>query len=259
MDRLTRIAFFLVALSLLVLSGCGDGRAKDVYTIARDTSWYPMRLMGKEKNLLGFADELLFEIGKSEKFGIQFVTASSNTLFTQLNDKKYDAILTSIPLSSRQKEYYEVSQPIYLTGPVLLVHVNSEVHDLDELENQVIGVELGASVVFDLEHYPDLIISPYENILFALENLSNGQIDGVIMGLVPASVYTNSFYRGKLKIATAPMTKQGIRLVTLRTPEGTTLVEEFNEGLESLRSETEYQSLLRKWGLVDPDELQDKK
>jgi len=164
---------FLVIITLLALFGifkfCSriGVPIKSVYTIARDPSWYPLELLGKEKNMLAFSDELISAIAKKEKIRIELLLTGPNVLFEGLDNDEYDGVLAALSPNVVNKEKYLFSEPFYLVGPVLILPQKSQVKSLDEMANKVVGVRSGSSIMYNVIQYPSIIIVTYEDINMA--------------------------------------------------------------------------------------------
>lgn len=76
----------------------------------------------------------------------------------------------------------------------------------------------------------------------------------MILNVIPAHEYTkNGIYLNQLKIASKPLTNEGLRLIAKNNSESKKLLEQFNEGLKALKKNGTYNQLLLKWGLFDPE------
>lgn len=243
----------LVSFGLFVKS-CGKPPVKLLY-IARDTTWYPWKLMGKEKSLQAFTDDLIFLIADKEKYKVEIVNESTSNLMTGLDNQIYDVVIAPTLPTSSLKVWYVFSDPIFLVGPVLIVREDSQVKTLDEMQNKVIGIQSGSQFLFDIDKYPSVILVPYDSMVFALESLEAGHIDGVVMENVPAYIYTTSFYKGKLKVITAPLTKEGLRLIAVLGTYGQKFLDDFNKDLKEAKEDGNYEKLLKKWDLFNPEKL----
>jgi polar amino acid transport system substrate-binding protein len=251
MPRLLNRLIFLL-LSFLAVS-CGDNVQGKVVWIARDPSWYPLNMMGKGDNLLGFTDELLYSIAQEEGIHVELVMTSAAGIFTGLEEGKYTGVISFLIPDSMNQQAYSFSEIYYPMGPVLVVEKSSTIKSLADLKGKILGIQTGSSFAFDIASYPDISVTPYENILFALENLSKGQIDGVIMDSIAADVYTSSYYKGKLEIASPILTPGGMRLLVLKGDGGQDLLALFNEGLHKMKDSGKYEALVEKWSLFDSD------
>lgn len=260
-DKLKQLAakrqfriFFFVFLALLFLlilwrSCSGPERFNSkTYHIARSANLSPLKMEGKEPNLLAFESDLIQEIAKEEKLKILLYTVSYTNLFDPLNKDEYDGALMVLDPNSYMKELYYISDPIFYGGPVLIVPESSTVTSLKELQGKGIGIESGSPLIFKLSQENQLLVS-YTSMISALEDLDKGILSGVILDANLAYTYTEGFYKNKLKIATAPLTELGIRLVAKDTSDGKYLVEQFNEGLKKIKENGKFLSLIRKWEL----------
>ncbi|NGX57575.1 MAG: Arginine-binding extracellular protein ArtP [Chlamydiae bacterium] len=247
---LSLIIFFVTA---IFLNGCGTTEKNKIYKIGRDRSWYPLNMLGKEKNMLAFTDDLIYTIAENEGFKVDLESASQNALTENLQRGVFDAIVTFRRPTDKLLRSFEFSEPFFLLGPVLVVPIYSSAKSLEDMKNKVVGIQTGASVVYNIERVPKIIFTPFENILFAMRNLAEDQIDGVIMEALPAHEYVESFYKGELKIVPPPLTHDGIRLMALRDPVEEDLLNRFNEGLKKVKADGTFQVLIEKWGLFDPE------
>lgn len=248
---LRSILLYFSFLCLLCGISCTSSEKERPYLIGRDKSWYSLNLMGKEKNLQAFADDVLYAVAEEMDFHVDLDPSLGHTLQDSLQSGSYDGLVSAILPSSRALETFDFTDSFFLFGPVLVVQEKSKAVSLADMKDKVVGVQTGFSLVFTTEKAPSILFTPYDNILFALRNLDEGHIDGVIMDAVPAYEYTNSFYKGDLKVVTAPLTNDGLRIVTLRNRRGSYLVNQFDEGLKRIKENGTFEKLLKKWSLIN--------
>jgi polar amino acid transport system substrate-binding protein len=246
------ISLALLTLCLFVFAASCSRPEKKLRVIARDPSWYPLNLMGKENNLLGFTDELLYAIAKEEDLTIELVVTSDSTLLSGLDHGRYDGIITSLTPSLEYEKDHIFSEPLYLLGPVLVVPMSSTIDSLSGLENKMVGIQRGSATAFDTVRFPSVGITQYDNLLMALDMLTKRNIDAVIMKAIPAYVYTQSFFRTTLKIATTPLTSEGLRLMMNNDSDDDKFMKRFNDGLKRLKENGSYEALTKKWGIYNP-------
>lgn len=239
---------FIIVLYSLLLS-CGTG-SNSIDLIGVDEAWYPLNFMGREAAVGAFSDELLKEIGKIQKIQISKVSRNWDNLLPGLQEGKYGAILSSIQPYLFYEKLYDFSDLFLETGPVLVVRADSSLKNLNMLAGKEVSVQGGTPGAMLLEKTPGALIRYYDSIPRALTDLYEEVIDAAIVDVLAAQAYCNDLYQGKLKIATLPLTSEGLRLVVLhgKHPE---LLEDFNEGLKKLKSKGMYQKIAQKWGLVE--------
>lgn len=243
-------ALFCLFLTLF-LTNCSSDSSSKMYRIGMDPSWYPLDVMGKEKNLTGFTQELLQMM--TEQSGMQFTLIEKNSqdLEEGLKKGEYEGMLSSLMPYVFYDNQYSFSHRFFHTGPVLVVPVNTMVYSLESLSHKEVGVIRGSTNAgLVASQSPQVIIRFYDSVPKALDDLVKGNLDAVVIESIVAMSYCNDIYQGKLKVATKPYTDQGLRLVTLfdKYPE---LIERFDKALKALLDNGSYDQLEAKWGFAN--------
>lgn len=244
----------------LMIRSCSKGHVprKQLYVIGRDSTWYPEDLMGKERNLQAFTNDLFNAVGQETKLRFAWLEAASSSLVDGLGSDLYDAILSSMQPNFLNQNKYLFSELIFQLGPVLIVRKDSTATSLADMQKKMIGIPNGFNFIFNTikksgANAYNMFVIPYANMNKALESLDRNQMDGIIMDVLPAYAYIEGFYSDKLKVVTPPLNDEGLRLVTLKDQESQELINEFNQALETLKKNGTYDKLLSKWNLIDPE------
>lgn len=246
------IAFFIVACFLAMfylLRSSGKKAESSTYRIALSEEWNSTHLNGREKSFLGLINDLMAEIAQKQNLKFQMLLTSSNNLLSGLDLQQYDAILSGITPTLDNRSKYIHSNTIYLTGPLLVVQANSPIKSLAEMSEKRVGILTGSSVVFNLQHYPDILFTSYNSVMDALTDLEKNQIDGVIIDAVLAHTYISTIFAGKLKVVSSTLTDEGVRLIAKKDARNEELINQFNEGLKKVKDDGTYDTLLNKWRL----------
>jgi polar amino acid transport system substrate-binding protein len=239
-------------LFFLLRSCMGNGvLTNQTYLVARDPSWYPMDLLGKEKNMLGFTNELFLDIGKRQGIRFELDLAGSEGLIQGLNSKKYDGVMSALTPTPVNENRYDFSKPFYLLGPVLIIPIKSTVKSFDDLEGRTVAIKRGSPLAFKAKSFPKILFTSYGNMRRALDDLEENRIDAVIMDAMIAYSYAHGEYEKTLKVVGAPLTTEGLRLVTRQDPRSVALISKFNVGLEEMIEDGSLQKLLSRWSLFD--------
>jgi len=242
----------LLFLLILILSaGCKQGLKTEHYTIGLDPYWYPLELAGQEKPLLAFTIELFATIAKKENLELSIVYMNWDNLLEGLRKKQYSGAASSLPPYIFNLDKYSFSDPFLLTGPVLVVPMKSKIKNVTQLKGKEIGIVPRSSATLILQTYPDVILRAFDSIPLALDGLFKQQVDASVLNVLITQKYIRNLWSKQLKIASNPLSDEGVRLLTLRGdhPE---LHIRFNRGLKKLQKKGTYKKLLDKWGL-SPD------
>ena len=144
------------------------------------------------------------------------------------------------------EKVYDFSDLYLATGPTIVMRIDAKVDSLEELSGKEIAVIQGSDYGLILEKYSGVIQRSYLTTPAALNALSAGDIDGVIIDILTARAYCNDLFQGKLKIVFPPLNGDGLRLVTMHGKnEG--LIRRFDKGLKTLKDDGTYQKILDKW------------
>jgi polar amino acid transport system substrate-binding protein len=223
------------------------------YKIARDGTWYPSNFYGKEKNMLGFTNELMLMVAKNEDFRVVLFNKGYTGLFHGLDSGSYDAIISPLNPTTANMTRYLFSEPIYLTGPVVIVEKGKQQKVLDYHEGLTIAIRRGFKHDVDFTKYPEAVIRVYDDQESMVQALIGDRIDGILMEAIPAYNITQGFYSGQVVVATKPLTGNGLRLITLKTAKGQALIDSFNAGLSKAREDGTFKKLLDSWQLIDTE------
>jgi polar amino acid transport system substrate-binding protein len=255
-----RYLLFLAALIFFIffIRGCSmsmDGHAKSLYRIGRDASWPSIDFMGKERNVSAFIDDLFTTIAANQNLKVQIIVAQNIELLEALRKGEIDGAVLNLQSKLQNEKTLIFSDPFFYVGPVLVVRVDSKLKGWEEIKSKIVGISSQSPLILEISKDSSIQLHLYDDILRALTDLEEGRIDGVILPVFPAYVYTRTFYAGNLKVATAPLNNEGLRLVALNNPEGENLIEQFNAGLTKLKEDKEYHKLMDNWGLMDVEEV----
>ncbi|ANI65708.1 ABC transporter substrate-binding protein [Chlamydia trachomatis] len=232
---------FLVLVIVAFCYGCS--REKQEILVGRDATWFPQQFGIYTSGINAFVNDLVSEINYKEGLNISIVNQDWVHLFENLDDKKTSGVFTSASPSIEMLARYQFSDPVLLTGPVLVVLENSPYHSLQDLEGKLIGVYKFDSSVLIAQNVPNAVIDSYQHIPVALEALSTQRYDALLVPVIEATALVETAYKGRLRIASEPLNEEGLRLVVLRGGGSDSLLEGFNAGLAKIRRSGRYKAI----------------
>lgn len=227
---------------------------EESYSIGQDSRWPTVHLMGKERHLSAFNNDLLSLIAKQAHVRFHIVITPDAELISDLEKGKLQGILTAAP-NSYLNERFLFSEPYFRLGEVLVIRATAPIEGWNEEGKKIIGIQAKDSHLSSLAQDPSIQIQLYEDVLTALTDLNESRIDGALLHVIPAYTYVTTFYKDDLKIVTLPLTDEGIRLVALKDKQGKALIKHFNQGLEALRENKTYDQILKRWGLINIEDV----
>jgi ABC-type amino acid transport substrate-binding protein len=251
------LPLFAIFFILLIVKGCSNGGIikKKTFIVGRESVWQ-IELLGRERSLTGFTNDLLARIAEQNNIRFQWVEANPANLINGLDNRYFDFILTTLRPNVINQATYDFSELVFELGPVLIVRYEWQITSLKEMALKPIGIPYGMLTHFNALREPgvnvyDLSLVYYNNINRALEDLTHDQIDGVILKAIPAYATTLGLYAKKLKVVTPPLNDEGFRFVSLKSSELTDVINMVNQSINKMREDGTYKALIEKWSLID--------
>jgi len=246
---MSRAVSFILAF-LFICFSCEHIEHKATYRILRTGNWDQIALYGAEKNVLGFSDDLIYEIATREGFRVNLGGFDKQNILQALDIKEVDAVLTSVQPTPNRMLRYIFSDPYFSVGPVLMIRKDAAFKNLYDLSHRAVAYERSYTWPLTLPGASDCVFHPYDDILRAVEDVSRGVVDAVVLDAIVANRLAAGLYSNTLKVAGPPLIPLGLYLV-VKKGKNEELIHLFNEELEKLKKEGLYSKMLFYWGLAD--------
>jgi ABC-type amino acid transport substrate-binding protein len=252
-------AVFLVALVALVVAGCGSSGGStseessgsgggEKLTVGSDIPYPPFE-QGKPGNYTGFDIELMEAIGEKIGRTPEFQDTSFETIFRDVQQGKFDAVISAATITEEREKAVDFSNPYYLSEQAVLVKEGSPIKSLEELEGKTVGVQQGTTgQELAKEEIGGAEIRPFPEGPDAVNALKSGVVEGVV---IDAPVAENAVEKsGGLEIAEKIATEEDYGIAVAQGE--TELLEEINKGLEEVEKDGTYTKIFKKWFHAPP-------
>lgn len=226
---------------------------KDLYIIGRDANWTGMNLYGKEKKLQAFTNDLMMAVAQKNNMKFQWIDSHAFGLLDNLDHGYYDAIIMEKNERLDGRIVYLLSSPLIDLGPVLVVREDSPVRFIEELKGKTIGYSLSNPGPFSsFANKTSIIVVNFDNASRAVEALVQMEVDGIVLNTLAAYTMAEGYYKDQIRVISAPLIEQGLYLIALENSGNKEFIHGFNVTLNELKASGEYENLLKKWDLIDP-------
>jgi len=254
-------AVFLVALTALVVAGCGGGSSStseessasgggggEKLTVGSDIPYPPFE-QGKPGSYTGFDIELMEAIGEKIGRTPEFQDTSFETIFRDVQQGKFDAVISAATITEEREKAVDFSNPYYLSEQAVLVKEGSPIKSLEELEGKTVGVQQGTTgQELAKEKIGGAEIRPYPEGPDAVNALKSGTVEGVV---IDAPVAANAAEKsGGVEIAEKVPTEEEYGIAVAQGE--TELLEEINQGLKEVQDDGTYKTIYEKWFKLEP-------
>ncbi|NHN47322.1 transporter substrate-binding domain-containing protein [Halostella sp. JP-L12] len=259
MDRRTYLKTSAGTVAGLSLAGCldsitgggGDEEGDDnTITPATAPGFAPFE-MKEDGELVGFDVDLLeavvaetdYELGEWEEFEF-------DSLIPALVNDRVDVVAAAMTITEDRDENIDFSDPYYSANQAVLVQAGSDFQpsSLEDLAGRPIGAQKGTTgegvVQSRIEDgtYEESDYNAYDNYVFAVEDLENGNIDAVVLDDPVANTFASN---RDVEVSFVHETDEEYGF---GVQDGASDVQSaLNEGLQTVRDDGTYEELTNKW------------
>lgn len=234
---------FRILLILLFITGCSSH--KTPLRVGMDPNWTEIDARGRERYLGGFTEELLLQISGYDGAPIDLVIANPDSLYEGLARGQYDVVISALPRYRFHTDRYEMSENVLSLGPVLVVAKAKRIKSLKQMRGSIAVIE-GSRDGNLLSPYADLQMRTYPTANAIFEAIARDEVQGGLIPQLTAESYVHDLYADQLRIATAPLTDEGIHFTALK---GYAPMHRLESAVKSLRKKKKLQELRSKWNL----------
>ena len=245
MFKRSALFFTILLLMLVTISGC---KKNDKIVIASDVAWAPMEFIDEKGDMVGFDVDLIAAIAKEAGFEYELRNTAWDGIFAGLANGAYDGIISSVTITDERKNTMDFSNPYINAGQVLIVKSSlTGVTALKDMAGMTVGVQIGTTGDFAVEAVAGVERKTYDEIGLAVEDLMNGNVEGVVCDSPVAADYVlqNDNYKGKLKIVGEPFTEEFYGIAIRKG--NTELLNKINAGLKKVIDSGKRDELIKKW------------
>ncbi|MCI8336925.1 MAG: amino acid ABC transporter substrate-binding protein [Peptococcaceae bacterium] len=201
----------LLAVSAMSFAACGGGDAdkdkdqdkdtatswkdKEVILVGTDNTYPPMEFVDEDgKTSIGFdidvAEAIFAEMGKK----VEIVPINWDGIFSGLESKKYDVVISSVSLTPERQEKYAMTKA-YVSNKLVLVTApgTTDITSLETLGGKRVVTQVGTTaddkMIEIMGDDSDIIYNKFDTVMQAFDELTLGRADAVLVDIVVAKYY----------------------------------------------------------------------
>ena len=224
----------------------------DVVVIATDPTNPPMQMLDSTKKIVGFDIDIMNEAAKAGGFKANFIPIVWDDIFSGLLQGNYDAIMSSVTITSERKQTMDFTVPYLVVGQVLLVRSNEKpVGSFEDLSRRVVGVLSGSASETELNKVSQsnsISVERYSDLSPMFADLVGGKIDAFFCDDYYASAAVKSTdpkYKDRMKIAGPALTYEYFGIAVKKG--NVKVLNMLNAGLRKVLASEEYSAILERW------------
>jgi polar amino acid transport system substrate-binding protein len=216
--------------------------------IASDATWPPMEFVDENKNIVGFAPEMMKAIAEAAGFDVEIRNTAWDGIFAGLAAGNYDAICSSVTITEERKQTMDFSEPYVNAGQVLVVAKTlNGVSTLKDMVGKKVGAQIGTTGAIEIQKVSGVELATYDEVGLAFEDLANGRIAGVVADSPIAADFAlqNPKFKDQLKIVGEPFTDEWLGIAVRKGDTKTLAL--INEGLAKIKANGKLEEIAKKW------------
>ncbi|MDC7228341.1 MAG: basic amino acid ABC transporter substrate-binding protein [Spirochaetales bacterium] len=245
----TLIAALVAVLVLASFVSCSkkeETAESKTYIIASDCTWPPMEFINSDKEMVGYDIDFINAVAKEAGIDIEIRNTAWDGIFASLANGESDAVISSVTITEERKKTMDFSLPYINAGQVLIVPSSSSAKTLADLTGKEVGAQIGTTGAIEIDNSA-AELKTYDELGFAIEDLANGRIEGVVADTPIAADYVlqNDTYKGKLMIVGDSFTDEFYGIAVKKG--NTELLDLINQGINAVQDKGIDKELEDKW------------
>lgn len=214
-----------------------------VLRVGTDATYPPFETV-RDGEFSGFSMDLGRALAAEMGARVEYVNTGFDGIFPALLSGKFDMVISSVTITDERKKRLAFSDSYYTAGQIVAVRRDSTLTSLQQLNGKTAGIQINTTASEVLKPFPQIGVRKYPTIDLALQDLQNGNLDGVV-GDAPTIRYFLAHGFGGLKTVGDMLTREQYGIVM--RPQDSALRQSVNEALGRLRANGQFAALETKY------------
>ncbi len=249
-------ALMLAMLSVFFVLGAKTTHA-DTIKIVSDTAYAPFEFKDSDQTYKGIDVDIINEVAKREGWDVDMTFPGFDAAVNAVQSGRADALMAGTTITDARKKVFTFSDPYYDTAVVVYTRGNAKISSYKQLKGKTIGVKNGTasqSFLKDNQEKYGYTIKTFDTSDLMNNSLDAGSIDAA-MDDEPVVQY--AIKQGKDYAINMDGEKVGsFAFAVKKGSQYEYLIDEFNEGLASMKEDGTYDAIMKKWLGEDTSELE---
>lgn len=179
-------------------------KEKGKFIVGLDDSFPPMGFRDEKGEIVGFDIDLAKEAAERMGVEVEFKPIDWDGVILSLYNKDIDVIWNGLTITEERKEKIGFTKAYLKNKQIIVTSVDSNIDKKSQLEDKIVGVQMGSSSDEALNKDKEIVeslkeIKKYPNNTDALLDLKSGRIDAVVLDEIVGRYYTSK-KEGEYKI-----------------------------------------------------------
>ncbi len=242
----TLLVILTLILTVSFSAFAGGEKESGKIIIASDCTWPPMEFINSDKEMVGYDIDFINAVAEEAGIEIEIRNTAWDGIFAALANGECDAVISSVTITEDRKKTMDFSIPYINAGQVLVVGKKCSAKTLADLAGKEVGAQIGTTGAIQISN-SDAVLKTYDELGFAVEDLANGRIDGIVADAPTAADFLlqNESNKKKLKIVGEPFTDEYYGIAVKKG--NTEVLDLINKGIKAVQDKGLDKELEEKW------------
>lgn len=204
-----------------------------------------------EDKIVGIDAEVAALIAEELGMTLEIEDIAFDSVLAEVQSGKADIAMAGITVTEDRLKSVNFTDPYTTATQMIIVPEGSEIKTVDDLNGKTIGVQLGTTGDIYVEDVPDATIERYNKGFEAVQALSQGKIDAVVIDGEPAKVFVSQ--TEGLVLLDEPFTEEEYAIAIAK--DNDELLQKVNDALNKLKENGEFQKVVDKY--ISSDDAED--
>ena len=190
------LAFALSMIMLVtVMASCASTLDSTTLKVGVDDSYPPMEYKDSANASVGFDIDMAKEIASRLNLKIVFVSTAWDGIFTALNTKKFDCIISSVSMTEKRLPSYEFTKPYIANSQMIVVKPdNNSITKPEDLAGKKVGCQVATTASDSADKLQAKGIKfgelkTYDQVIQPFADMKAGRLDAIIVDEVVGQYY----------------------------------------------------------------------
>jgi len=246
--------FFALAMMLATVTAflvAPSVKAETTVKIASDSSYAPFEFQNGQKKWVGIDVDIMQEVVKINDWKLEMSYPGFDAALQNLKAGQVDGVIAGMTITDERKETFDFSNPYYTSALTIATTKDSKLSDYSDLKGKAVGAKNGTAAQTWLQENQKkygYTIKTYSDGVHMFAALSSGNIAGA-MDEVPVISY--AMKQGQdLAMNFPSISLPGGYGFAVMKGKNSTLVDGFNKALAEMKSNGDYDKILKKYGIT---------
>ena len=235
------VVVLLTLIAMCTLCACG-GASSGKLVMATNAAFPPYEMV-EGNEIVGIDAEIAKLIADDLGRELVIEDMAFDSVIAAVQTGKADIAMAGLTITEDRKKNINFSDPYTEAAQVIVVKNDSDVASPDDLEGKTIGVQIGTTGDIYAADIADATIERYSKYFEAINALTQGKIDAVIVDREPAKVFVND--SEELKMIDEEFTLEEYAIGVAK--ENTELLDQINASLKKLQESGEIDKIISKY------------